>query len=225
MVRQWFFGICCVGCSLFAAPLVIGIAGGSGSGKTTLAKNLQSAFPGSVLICQDMYYKDFTHLPFGEREIQNFDHPSALEFSLLREHLLAIKNGEGIALPTYEFATYSRSPEFTWIAPTEIVIVEGILLFAAPEVRDLFDLKIFVDTDADVRVVRRIDRDLRERSYSLQVITQRYLDFVKPMHDLFVEPSKKYADLIVPEGGNNEVANSVILAFLQQINACGGFLF
>lgn len=209
--------ICCVlSASLFAKTMLIGIAGGTGSGKTTLAEKIHEAFPGSVLISQDSYYKDLSHLPFEKRGKANFDHPNSLEFSLLREHLLDLKNGRAIEQPTYSFHHHAREKRTVLVQPTEIILVEGILLLASPEVRDLFDIKIFVDTDDDVRILRRIERDMKERSRDFASIKNQYLQTVKPMHDTFVEPSKKYADVIIPEGGHNQVAMSLILARLSQ---------
>ncbi len=196
--------------------MLVGIAGGTGSGKTTLAEKIHQAFPGSVLISQDSYYKDLSHLPFEERAKANFDHPHSLEFSLLRKHLLELKNGQPIEQPTYSFHHHAREQRTTLVQPTEIILVEGILLLASPEVRDLFDIKIFVDTDDDVRILRRIERDMKERSRDFASIRNQYLETVKPMHDTFVEPSKKYADVIIPEGGHNQVAMSLILAKLNQ---------
>lgn len=197
----------CLTMSVFAtSPMFIGIAGGTGSGKTTLADNIHRVFPGSVLISQDSYYKDLSHLPFEEREKVNFDHPDALEFSLLKKHLIDLKNGQAIEQPIYNFHVRARERKTEWIEPAQIVLVEGILLLAAPELRDLFDIKIFVDTNDDVRVLRRIERDMKERSRDFESIKEQYLTTVKPMHDAFVAPSKKYADVIFPEGGVETVS-------------------
>jgi uridine kinase len=203
--------------SVFAAsPIFIGIAGGTGSGKTTLAENIHRAFPGSVLISQDSYYKDLSHLSLEERAKVNFDHPDSLEFSLLKDHLIDLKNGQVIEKPIYNFHVHARESKTTRIEPAQIILVEGILLLAAPEVRDLFDIRIFVDTDDDVRVIRRIERDMKERSRDFESIKEQYITTVKPMHDAFVTPSKKYADVIFPEGGCNQVAISLILAKLSE---------
>ena len=194
----------------------MGIAGGTGSGKTTLAQKIHQAFPESILISQDSYYKDISHLPFEERKKTNFDHPNSLEFSLLRQHLVDLKNGQAIEQPIYNFHIHAREKKTERINPAKIVLVEGILLLAIPEVRDLFDIKIFVDTDDDVRILRRIERDMKERSRDFSSVKEQYLKTVKPMHDAFVEPSKKYADIIFPEGGYNKVAISLILAKLSE---------
>lgn len=207
--------------SLFASPqILIGIAGGTGSGKTTLAHKIHEAFPNnSVLISQDSYYKNLSHLPFEQRAKTNFDHPHSLDFALLKENLIALKNRHAINVPTYDFSIHTRVSATTHVEPADIIIVEGILLFAAPELQNLFDLKIFVDTDSDVRVLRRIDRDIKERGRDLAGVTHQYLTTVKPMHDTFVEPSKRFADIIIPEGGLNENALALIIARLQQIGS------
>jgi uridine kinase len=208
---------CLLSVSVFAKPTIfVGIAGGTGSGKTTLAEKIHQAFPESVLISQDSYYKDLAHLSFEERGKRNFDHPDSLEFSLLRSHLIDLKNGRAIEQPTYSFSAHAREEKTKRIEPAQIVLVEGILLLAAPEVRDLFDIKIFVDTDDDVRVLRRIERDIKERARDFNSVKEQYLRTVKPMHDAFVEPSKKYADVIFPEGGHNQVAIGLILAKLNE---------
>lgn len=202
--------------ALFAnAPILVGIAGGTGSGKTTLATRIHKAFPNSILISQDSYYRDLSHLPFEERAKTNFDHPDALEFELLQKHLILLKEGQSVEMPIYSFHIHSREKGTERILPSDIVIVEGILLFAMREIRDLFDIKIFVDTDDDVRILRRIERDMLERSRTFQSVKTRYLEMVKPMHEAFVEPSKKFADIIVPEGGHNEVAIDLILSKLE----------
>lgn len=203
--------------ALARPPLFVGIAGGTGSGKTTLAERIHQAFPGSVLISQDSYYKDLSYLPFEERKKTNFDHPNSLEFSLLRKHLLDLKNGQAIERPTYNFHLHARESGTVRIEPAQIILVEGILLLATPEVRDLFDIKIFVDTDDDVRLLRRIERDMKERSRDFNSVKEQYLLTVKPMHDAFVEPSKKYADVVFPEGGHNQVALDLILAKLSEV--------
>ncbi len=196
-------------------PMLIGIAGGTGSGKTTLAEKIYEAFPEAVLISQDAYYRDQSHLSLEQRSKLNFDHPDSLDFSLLRDHLIDLKNGKAIAQPVYSFQTHSRGLEVTQIEPADIILVEGILLFAAPEVRDLFDLKIFVDTDDDVRVLRRADRDMKERGRDFEGVKEQYLATVKPMHSAFVAPSKRYADVILPGEGNTQVGLDLILSQLK----------
>ena len=212
--------LCCVSIHCFAADkILIGIAGGTGSGKTTLAEKLHEAFPeNSILISQDSYYRKQDHLTYEQRSQINFDHPNALEFSLLREHLIDLKNNQSIDQPIYNFATHGREQQSKRIESAQLIIVEGILLFAAEEVRDLFDLKIFVDTDSDTRVLRRIERDIRERGRDFSGVQSQYLSTVKPMHDAFVEPSKKYADAIIPEGGQNEKALGLILSRLRELS-------
>ncbi len=208
---------CLLSVSAFAKPtLFVGIAGGTGSGKTTLAEKIHEAFPAAVLISQDSYYKDQSHLPIEEREKTNFDHPNSLEFSLLKQHLIDLKKGLAIEQPIYSFHTHTREEGSKRVEPVEIVLIEGILLLAVPEIRDLLDIKIFVDTDDDIRILRRIERDMKERSRDFESIREQYLKTVKPMHDAFVEPSKKYADVIVPNGGRNKVAIGLILAKLNE---------
>jgi uridine kinase len=198
-------------------PLIIGIAGGTGSGKTTLAENLIELFPGqAVLIYQDAYYKDLSNLPFEARTRTNFDHPNSLDFDLLKQHLTALKNNEPISMPQYSFHSHAREPRSKTIQPTALIIVEGILLFAVPELRDLFDIKIFVDTDDDVRLLRRIERDMKERSRDFVSIRDQYLKTVKPMHDTFVEPSKRYADVIIPTDRRNAKGLSMIVSKLKE---------
>ncbi len=215
-MRVLYLFICCLSTSLFAAaPILVAIAGGTGCGKTTLAEKIHSLFPHSVLISQDSYYKDLSHLSHQERARTNFDHPDSLEFSLLQKHLTALKNGLGIERPNYNFHLHLRENSTDWIDPAEIILVEGILLLAVPEIRDLFDIKIFIDTDDDVRLLRRIERDMKERSRDFNSIKDQYLSTVKPMHDAFVFPSKKYADVIFPGGGENQIAISLILAKLH----------
>jgi len=202
--------------ALFASPILIGIAGGTGSGKTTMAQKIQDAFPNqSILICQDSYYKDLSHLSMEEKERTNFDHPNSLDFDLLRRHLLDLIQGKAIELPTYNFQTYEQENTTQHVEPSQVIIVEGILLFAALEVRDLFDLKIFVDTDADIRLLRRIERDTAERGRSFASVKEQYLKTVKPMHDDYVEPSKQYADVIFPMGKPNQNALDLVFSKIK----------
>ena len=196
---------------------MIGIAGGTGSGKTTFALALQAAAgEDSVIISQDSYYVANTHLSFEERLKINYDHPDAFEDQLLIEHLQKLRRGEPIEVPIYDFTAYVRTDRTIPVRPRRIVLVEGILVLANPELRSLFDLKVFVDTDPDVRLLRRLTRDVKERGRSLESIHHQYLSTVKPMHEAFVEPSKKYADLIVPQGGRNQVALETVAALLRQ---------
>ncbi len=203
--------------SFAAPPLIVGIAGGTGSGKTTLAEKILEAFPGQAsLIYQDAYYKDILHLPLEERAKTNFDHPESLDFCLLKEHLIALKNNEPILMPRYSFHTHSREGNPTVVEPTSIIIVEGILLFSIPEIRELLDIKIFVDTDDDIRLLRRMERDMRERSRDFNSIRDQYLNTVKPMHDSFVEPSKRFADVIIPTDRRNPKGLSMIVSKLKE---------
>ena len=198
------------------SQILIGIAGGTGSGKTTMAQKIQEAFPeDSVLICQDSYYKDISHLPLQERAKTNFDHPSSLDFRLMREHLLDLINGRTIEQPIYNFKTHDREKTTRRIQPAQVIIVEGILLFAAIEIRDLFHLRIFVDTDDDIRLLRRIERDMSERDRSFESIKEQYLTTVKPMHEAFVEPSKQYADVIIPMRKQNQIALDLLISKIK----------
>jgi uridine kinase len=218
MLRLCLLLICCITIhsTTFAQKILVGIAGGTGSGKTTLAQNIQEAFEGKcVLISQDSYYKDLSHLEFEERANVNFDHPDSIDFALLREHLIELKGGRSILQPVYSFVSHSRMDHTHFIEPKDIILVEGILLLAIPEIRELFDVKIFVHTDDDIRMLRRIERDIKERGRSFDSVKEQYLKTVKPMHDLFVEPSKQYADIIVPKGGHNEVAVNLLIAKLN----------
>lgn len=201
---------------LRAETMIIGIAGGTGSGKSTLAERLAEVLQdNAIIISEDAYYRDLSHLSFDERKAANFDHPNAIEFSLLEQHLIALKQGVTIEQPTYNFKTHARKSETRIVQPAQVIIVEGILLFAIPSIRDQLDLKVFVDVDNDIRLLRRIDRDMKERERKFPDIEQQYLETVRPMHEAFVEPSKQYADIIVPRGGQNQKAFQAILALLQ----------
>lgn len=201
-----------------ARPLVVGIAGGTGSGKTTVAHKLAAAMPGRcVTIEHDAYYYDQSHLSAEERAHINYDHPASLESSLLVEHLRALRGGRGVDVPVYDFSTHARSTETRRIEPARLVIVEGILVFTEAALREQMDVKIFVDTDADIRLMRRIRRDLEHRGRSFQSVRDQYYATVRPMHLEHVEPSKRWADLIVPEGGDNKVALDVLLGQLGRI--------
>lgn len=208
--------------------LFIGIAGGTGSGKTTLARALCGRLGKgtSVLIPHDSYYKHLPHIPFEERSCLNYDHPDAFETDLLVTHLYKLRAAEPIELPTYDFTTHLRMTHTTTISPKQVVIVEGILVLAETELRELFDIKVYVDTDADVRVLRRMLRDIAERGRTLESVYRQYIETVKPMHDAFVEPSKRYADIIIPRGGQNKVAlnilSSRISQFLAEAEAAAG---
>lgn len=197
--------------------LVIGIAGGTGSGKTTIADYiLETVGPDKIaFLPHDAYYHELGHLTPEKRAKVNFDHPSSLETSLLIDHIHQLKAGQAIQLPDYDFKTHTRTKQTTLIEPQLILIVEGILILAEPELRELFDLKIYVDTDADIRFIRRLRRDIEERGRTTQSVIGQYLDTVRPMHLEFVEPSKRYANVIIPEGGYNHVALDLIVARIE----------
>lgn len=198
--------------------IVIGVAGGSGSGKTTVAHNLVKAFSKeeAILVEQDAYYKELITLSIDERAKTNFDHPDSIEFELMKQHLMDLKNGIAIDRPTYDFKTHSRKDEKVTLNPSKIVIVEGILVFAVKEIRDLLDVKIFVDTDADEMLLRRLERDIHERGRTFDSVKNQYLSTVKPMYLEFCEPSKRYADIIIPRGGENKVAINMVIAKLKR---------
>ena len=197
--------------------LVIGIAGGTGSGKTTLMKNLIERFGDVVtVLSHDNYYRCLDHLTFEERTKVNYDEPAALETDLMARHLDELRHGNAIDCPVYDFTQHNRAAETIRVMPRQVIIVEGILIFENKELRDLMDIKIFVDTDADVRLCRRIKRDVNKRGRSLESVLTQYQTTVKPMHEKYVEPSKKYADLVVPEGGKNFVALDMIVDRIQR---------
>ena len=192
--------------------LVIGIAGGTGSGKTTLMKRLVEAFGDVVsVLSHDNYYRRLDHLALEERRLVNYDEPAALETELMAAHLQQLRAGQAIDCPVYDFSQHNRSDDTIHIEPRQVIIVEGILIFENPELRDLMDIRIFVDTDADIRICRRIKRDVNKRGRSLESVIEQYQTTVKPMHEKYVEPSKKYAHIVVPEGGKNVVALDMIV--------------
>ena len=191
--------------------ITIGIAGGTGSGKTTITRRILDEFGGDVsVLYHDNYYKRHDDIPFAERKKLNYDHPNAFDTPLLVQHLDALRAGQPVACPTYDYTVHNRAAETITVVPAKVV-VEGILIFAEPELRERLDIKIFVDTDADVRILRRIVRDVRDRGRTLESVITQYLTTVKPMHEQFVEPSRKYADIIVLEGGHNLVALDMIM--------------
>lgn len=198
-------------------PVLIGIAGGTGSGKSTVAKAIFRSLPekNSSIIEQDAYYKEQSHLALEERIKTNYDHPFAFDTDLLVEHLTQLLDGKSIEKPTYDFSIHNRVDQTSTVYPREIIIVEGILIFEDERLRNLMDIKIFVDTDADVRVIRRIKRDIQDRGRTLDSVIAQYLKTVKPAHDVFIEPTKKYADLIIPEGGYNKVAVDIMVATIK----------
>lgn len=200
-------------------PLVIGIAGGSGSGKTTVTKKVFEVFRkhSVVVIEQDYYYKDQSHLPFEKRLETNYDHPFAFDNDLFIQQIEQLLRYEAVETPTYDYSQHTRAQETRLIEPRDVLILEGMLILDDPRIRELMDIKIYVDTDADLRILRRITRDMKERDRSLQSIIDQYLDVVRPMHNQFIEPTKRYADIIVPEGGQNEVAIDLIVTKIKSI--------
>ncbi len=201
-------------------PFCIGVAGGTGSGKTTVAERiLQRVGPGRILqITQDRYYRDLSHLPMTERAHRNFDHPNSIDAELLVDQLQALLAGRPVSLPKYDFKRHQRLPEGEAVEARPVILLEGILIFALPEIRRLLDLKIFVDTDADIRFIRRLQRDIRERGRSVESVIEQYLETVRPMHLEFVEASKRWADIIIPEGGFNQVALDVVISRIERVD-------
>ena len=197
--------------------IVIGVAGGTGSGKTTVAHEILERVGAKHIayIPHDAYYRDHSHMPLEERAQVNYDHPNSLETELLVEHLKGLRAGRAIDVPVYDFTTHTRTQQTRRVGPAPVVLVEGILVFVERELRDLFDVKLYIDTDADVRFIRRLRRDIEERGRSAESVCDQYLSTVRPMHLEFVEPSKRYADVIIPEGGFNEVAIAMVAARIQ----------
>jgi uridine kinase len=195
------------------------VAGGSGSGKTTVAERLAGLIgePELALLRLDAYYRDGEGLTFDEREAVNYDHPDAFDWPLLLAHVQSLADGVEVRVPVYDFATYERLPERITVAPARVVVVEGILVLYEPVLREQFDLRVFVDTDADVRFIRRLERDVADRGRSMQSVVEQYLGTVRPSHEQFIEPSKRYADVIVPHGGMNAPALDVLLARVREL--------
>lgn len=195
----------------------IGISGGTGSGKSTIARAILEHFDDSsvTMVAQDSYYKSQSHLSFEERIKTNYDHPSAFDNDLLVEHLIALKEGETIKVPSYDFTIHDRKETYSLVSPRDIIIVEGILVLDDPRLRDLLDVKIYVDTDADIRILRRLLRDINERGRSVESVIEQYLTQVRPSHMQFTEPSKRYADVIIPEGGHNQVAIDLVVESIE----------
>jgi uridine kinase len=200
-------------------PVIIGVAGGSASGKTTVSQAILERVGQDRIayIQHDSYYKDLSHLALEERRVMNFDHPDSLENELLIRHLRELRAGRPIQVPTYEFSTYVRLSETRTIGPEPVILVEGILVFADRELRDMMDVKIYVDAAADIRFIRRLERDINERGRSVRSVIDQYLSTVRPMHLEFVEPSKRYADVIIPQGGFNVVALDMVVAQVERL--------
>jgi uridine kinase len=207
-------------------PVVIGVAGGSGSGKTSVTKSIYDSFKGhSILMLeQDFYYKDQSHLPFEERLKTNYDHPLAFDNDLLIEHIHKLINHEAIEKPVYDYAVHTRSNQVINVEPQDVIILEGILVLEDERLRDLMDIKLFVDTDADLRIIRRLLRDIKERGRSIDSVIDQYIGVVRPMHNQFIEPTKRYADVIIPEGGHNHVAIDLMVTKIQTILEQKSFL-
>lgn len=198
---------------------VIGVAGGTGSGKSTLVKRLQEAFASDdvATLCHDYYYKAHDDLTYDERTTLNYDHPQSFDTDMMVEHIKALKNNVPVQRPVYSFVDHNRTGETVGVRPSKVIIIDGILIFENKELRDLMDIKVYVDTDADLRLARRILRDVCDRGRSMQSVIDQYITTVKPMHDEFVEPSKKYADVIIPEGGFNSVAVSMLIQNIRSL--------
>ncbi|MCW6653117.1 uridine kinase [Aerococcaceae bacterium NML191292] len=200
-------------------PIVIGVTGGSGSGKSSVSKRILDIFADLpvMLLQQDYYYKDQTHLPFEERLLTNYDHPLAFDNELFAEHIAALLRGEAIERPIYDYVAHTRSAESVHQESKDVIIIEGLLILEDERLRDLMDIKVYVDTDDDIRLARRILRDIKERGRSVDSVIKQYVEVVKPMHHQFIEPTKRYADIIVPEGGYNNVAIDLIATKIQAI--------
>lgn len=200
-------------------PIVIGIAGGSGSGKTSVTKAIYDHFQGhSILMLeQDSYYKDQSHMPFEDRLNTNYDHPLAFDNELLIQHIEELLAYKGISKPVYDYKFHTRSNEVIYVEPKDVIILEGILVLEDEKLRNLMDIKLFVDTDADIRIIRRMLRDIKDRGRTIESVIEQYETVVRPMHNQFIEPTKRYADLIIPEGGQNHVAIDLMVTKIQTI--------
>jgi uridine kinase len=199
--------------------IVFGVAGGTASGKTTVAQAILDAVGASQIayLPHDAYYKDMSHLPFAERAAQNFDHPNSLETKLLIKHIKQLLANKSVQVPVYDFTIHQRTTETVLVEPAPIILVDGILIFTRRKLRDLMDIKVYVDTDADVRFIRRLQRDMEERGRSLESVVTQYMETVRPMHLKFVEPSKRFADVIIPHGGLNQVAMEMVVSRLREL--------
>ncbi|QDP40690.1 uridine kinase [Radiobacillus deserti] len=200
-------------------PVVIGVAGGTGSGKTSITRSISQRFADKTILVieQDYYYKDQSHLPFEERLRTNYDHPLAFDNDLLIQHVNDLLNHKSIEKPVYDYALHTRSNETVEVEPKDVIILEGILILEDPRLLELMDIKVFVDTDADVRIIRRLLRDIKERGRTIDSVIDQYINVVRPMHLQFVEPTKRYADIIIPEGGQNHVAIDIMATKIQTI--------
>lgn len=207
-------------------PVVIGIAGGSGSGKTSVTRSIYDRFKGHsiLMIEQDSYYKDQAHLPFEERLKTNYDHPFAFDNDLLIQHLQRLLEYQAVEKPVYDYALHTRSEEIIMVEPKDVIILEGILVLEDERLRNLMDMKLYVDTDADIRIIRRLFRDIKERGRSMDSVIDQYVNVVRPMHNQFIEPTKRYADIIIPEGGHNHVAIDLMVTKIQTILEQKSFL-
>ncbi|MFS0775869.1 uridine kinase [Neobacillus sp. 3P2-tot-E-2] len=207
-------------------PVVIGVAGGSGSGKTSVTKAIYDSFKGHsiTMIQQDYYYKDQSDLPFEERLKTNYDHPLAFDNDLLIEHIEKLLRYEPIEKPVYDYSIHTRSKEIIAVEPKDVIILEGILILEDERLRNLMDIKLYVDTDADIRIIRRLSRDIKERGRTLDSVIEQYTNVVRPMHNQFIEPTKRYADVIIPEGGQNHVAIDLMVTKIQTILEQKSFL-
>jgi uridine kinase len=207
-------------------PVVIGVTGGSGSGKTSVTRSIYNRFKGHsiLMIEQDSYYKDQAHLPFEERLKTNYDHPLAFDNDLLFEHIKLLQEYKTVQKPVYDYALHTRSEEVVVVEPRDVIILEGILVLEDERLRSLMDIKLFVDTDADIRIIRRLSRDIKERGRTLDSVIDQYVNVVRPMHNQFIEPTKRYADIIIPEGGHNHVAIDLMVTKIQTILEQKSFL-
>ncbi|WLR56244.1 uridine kinase [Mesobacillus subterraneus] len=207
-------------------PVVIGVAGGSGSGKTSVTKAIFDSFKSQsiLMIEQDYYYKDQSHLPMEERLKTNYDHPLAFDNDLLIDHIKTLLRHEEINKPVYDYAIHTRSSEVVHVEPKDVIILEGILILEDERLRNLMDIKLYVDTDADLRIIRRLLRDIKERGRSMDSVIEQYVNVVRPMHNQFIEPTKRYADVIIPEGGHNHVAIDLMVTKIQTILEQKSFL-
>lgn len=207
-------------------PIVIGVAGGSGSGKTSVTRAIFESFKGHsiLMIEQDYYYKDQSGLPFEERLKTNYDHPLAFDNDLLIKHINKLLKFEPVNKPVYDYSIHTRSEEVILVEPKDVIILEGILVLEDERLRDLMDIKLFVDTDADLRIIRRLFRDIKERGRSMDSVIDQYVNVVRPMHNQFIEPTKRYADIIIPEGGHNHVAIDLMVTKIQTILEQKSFL-